>query len=55
MPSLAFALACAASSGAPRIIDFQADAGAVPCAKTLLKACDSSTSDAVDYINKMNR
>ena len=37
-----------------RVVDFQADAGAVPCVRTLFKSCDSSTSDAVSNTAKMN-
>lgn len=37
------------------VVDFQADAGAVPCTKGWLSSCDSSTKDAETNTAKMNR
>ena len=47
-------LATALALPSARIIDFQSDAKAVPCVKTLFKSCDSSTSDAFANTAKMN-
>eukprot|EP00966_Prymnesium_polylepis_P285018 6584538-Prymnesium_polylepis.1 len=48
-----FLLAAAETSYA-KVVDYQADAGAVPCEKTFWKSCDSKTSDAEDNTAKMN-
>jgi len=53
MMRVLFLLAAAETSYA-KVVDYQADAGAVPCEKTFWKSCDSKTSDAEDNTAKMN-
>jgi len=47
-------LAAALGDATGKIVDFEADSGAVHCGSSWFRSCTSSTSDAVSNTNKMN-